>query len=492
MKKLLEYLQKIADLNYIATLMHWEMDTIAPKASFDYLIEVKTKIELEAFKLSTSQEFKKMLEETITSQEYQSLSFAEQTYLNSLLESYNRESLVPADFYAEYTALCSKANTIWLEAKEKKDYQIFKPYLAKVISFTKKYYTYKYPNSKNLYNDMLNEYEKGLTSDLIDPLFAEIKKELIPLIKQLKPINKIELNQTYTNEELLSIAKTLLEYIGFSNDRGALGIYPHGYTCKLNNNDVRITFSNNKSIFDHVCTVIHEGGHGIFEQNIGSNLSQFPIYDIDKYALHESQSRFFENILGRNLNFWLPIYDKIKDKLKLDLSVEDFVKQLNIAKPSLIRTEADELTYCFHIILRYEIEKDLFNNQINIDDLPNIWNKKMQEYLNITVPNDSLGLLQDVHWSQGSFGYFPSYLLGSIFDGMLLEHLNNKLGNINTLLKEGRIKEITKYLNQNIHQYGGTYNINEVAIRLFNQELTAKPLINYFKDKYQDKANLTK
>lgn len=485
MKELLEYLQKIADLNYISTLMHWEMDTIAPTKSIDYLINVKTQVEVESFKLSTSPEFKTLVDNVINSNEFKELTIEEQIYLKELQEDYEREARIPKDFYEEYSSLCSKSNAIWLEAKQKKDYLIFKPYLEKIINYTKKYYSYKYPNSQNLYDDMLNEYERGLTSAIIDPLFTKLKKELIPLIKKLKP-TKIGVPQiSYTKEELLDIAHLLLDYIGFDNERGALGIYPHGYTCKLNNNDVRITFSNNKSIFDHVCTVIHEGGHGIFEQNINDNLTKYPIYDINKYALHESQSRFYENILGRNINFWIPIYDKLKPKLKVDISLEDFVSYLNKAEPSLIRTEADELTYCFHIILRYEIEKDIFNNKISVEDLPTIWNSKMKEYLGIEVPNDAEGLLQDVHWSQGSFGYFPSYLLGSIFDGMLLQNINYALGNVDNILKEGRIKDITKYLNQQIHNYGGAYNIKEVAEKLCHQELSSEPLINYFKNKYQ-------
>lgn len=485
MKELLEYLRNIADANYIATLMHWEMDVVAPKKSIDYLIDVKTKVELESFKLATSPKFKELLDNVIKSSEFNEITKEEQIYLKQLQKDYEKEALVPEDFYAEYSSLCSEANAIWAEAKNKKDYQLFKPYLIKIIEYTKKYYMYKYPNSDNLYDEMLNEYEEGLTSNKIDELFSRLKEELIPIIKNLKIKSSTTKLEKYTNEELLSIARYLLEYIGFDNTRGTLGIYPHGYTCKLNNNDVRIAFSNNKSIFDHVCTIIHEGGHGIFEQSISPNLAKYPIYDINKYALHESQSRFFENILGRNKNFWIPIYDEIKSKLKLNISIDEFVNELNKAEPSLIRTEADELTYCLHIILRYEIEKGLFNGEINPEDLPTIWNKKMKEYLGIDVPNDADGLLQDVHWSQGSFGYFPSYLIGSIFDGMLIENINKNVGNINTLLKEGKIKEITKYLQENIYAYGGAYNINEVCQRLCHQDLTIEPLVKYFKSKYQ-------
>ncbi len=485
LNKLINYLQEIADTSYIATLMHWEMDITAPKKSLDYLIDVKTKVELKAFELSTNKEYKQLLDDVINSEEFNTLTLEEQRYLKELANDYEKDQRVPNDFYEEYSSLCSKSNAIWVEAKEKKDYQIFKPYLEKMIDMTKQYYSYRYPNTKNLYDCMLNEYETGITSEIIDKLFTELKQEIIPIVKNLQVTKIGEQRNKYNKEELLDIASYLLNYIGFDNERGTLGIYPHGYTCKLNNNDVRITFSNNKSIFDHVCTVIHEGGHGIFEQSIGENLAKYPTYSINKYALHESQSRFFENILGRNINFWIPIYDEIKEKIKLDISVEDFVSYLNKAQPSFIRTEADELTYCLHIILRYEIEKDLFTGKITTEELPTIWNQKMQEYLGIEVTNDADGILQDVHWSQGSFGYFPSYLIGSILDGMLIESIEQNLGSIDKILKEGNIKKITQYLQENIHQYGGSYTIEEITKKLCNKELSVKPIVKYFKDKYQ-------
>ncbi len=251
----------------------------------------------------------------------------------------------------------------------------------------------------------------------------------------------------------------------------------------MNDNDVRIAFSNESDIIDHICTVIHEGGHGIFEQNISEKLQQYKTYDIDKTALHESQSRFYENILGRNVNFWIPIYDDIKKILNIDTDIHDFINSFNNQYPSLIRTKADELTYCMHIIIRYEIERDIFNNNIDLNELDKVWNQKYKDYLNLEVKNDREGILQDMHWSDGNFGYFPTYLLGSIFDGMLLDHINNKLGDINEILKSGNIKKITKYLNENIHINGGAYNINEVSNKLFNKDLNVEGIVNYFKNK---------
>lgn len=482
--KLQEYLKNVEFLSYTVSMLRWEMDTVAPKSSFDYLIEVSTKYELESFKLTTSDVYIKLIEDVLQSKEYQNLNDMQKAYIETLKKQYYELKNVPQDFYEEYSSLRNKSLNAWVEAKEKNDYQIFKPYLKDIIEKTKILYKYMYPKAENLYDCMLNDYESNMKSEQIDNLFEKLKVQIIPIIKNLKICKVESLQNLYDDLKLLDLGKYLLNYIGFDNKRGALGIYTHGYTMKLNNNDVRITFSNNNDLTDICSTIIHEGGHGIFEQNIDQSLVDFYSYDINKIALHESQSRFFENILGRNINFWKPIYSDIKEKLELEISLEDFVKQFNNAHPSYIRTEADELTYCMHIIIRYEIERALFNENINLDELPKIWNKKYKEYLGLDIKDDKDGILQDMHWSEGAFGYFPSYLLGSIFDGMLLETINKKLGNVDKILEEGRIREITKFLNENIHKYGGTYNINETAKRVCGKELEIDGLVNYFKKKY--------
>ena len=486
--KLINYTKRIDSLNYLITVLRWEMDTIAPSMSFDYLINQLNYLEDELFKTETSEEYIKLLEDFISSDEFNNISEEEKRFINRSKDEYYRLKRVPNSFYLEYTKLRSESLNTWVNAKNENNYSLFKPYLIKIIDYTKKLYKYMYPNNNNLYDCMLSTYEEGINSNLIDKLFEELKNEIIPIIRNLKNSNIKPLNIELDTDKYMEISKYLLNYIGFDNNRGALGIYSHGYTTKLNDNDVRIVFPKNKDIIDHMCTIIHEGGHGIFEQNLGESLKTYPNYYIDKTALHESQSRFYENILGRNINFWIPIYDDIKKILNINIDINDFIKLFNNAHPSFIRTRADELTYCLHIIIRYEIEKDIFNGNIDLNNIDKVWNQKYKEYLNLDVKEDKDGILQDMHWSDGNFGYFPTYLLGSIFDGMLLDHINDKVGDIDTLLKNGEIKKITKYLNENIHKYGGAYNINEVSNRLTNKNLEVGPIIKYFKEKYDNKV----
>lgn len=484
MNNLKEILDKIGMYRYTTAVLRWEMDTIAPKKSYEHLIDVSSKYELEAFKLSTSKEYINALNNVIEF-ELDSLDELERKYILDLKVDYEKIKRIPSDFYEEHTKLCSNSLNAWVEAKDKSDYNIFKPYLIKVINSTKKLYNYMYPSASNIYDCMLNDYEKGITSSFIDNLFDKLKSGIIPIIKNLKDNKTEKLQKSYTNLELIDLASYLLNYIGFDNTRGNLGIYTHGYTMKLDDNDIRITFSNTSNITDVISTVIHEGGHGIFEQNVSNILTKYP-YDVNKCGLHESQSRFFENILARNKNFFIPIYDDLCKKLDINISLDEFIKMFNIAKVSKIRTEADELTYCMHIIIRYEIERGIFEGSIDLENLPDIWNKLYKEYLGVDITNDKEGILQDMHWSEGAFGYFPFYLMGTIFDGMLLLNINNKLGNVDEILKQGKIKDITLYLNKNIHKYGGIYNINEVSNRLFGEDLKVEPIINYFKNKYKN------
>ena len=487
MQELINYLNKINDLESMLIMLMWEIDTNAPVDSIEHYSKMYSDLESKLFEMSTSDEYISLLNKAIDSEEFSTLEEHKKLYYLHLKEDYEKQKKIPKEFYEEYSKERLKSRQKWSEAKEKKDYSIFKPSLEKMINMTKELYRFIYPNCDNLYDKMLSEFERGIKSKDIDPLFEELKKQIIPLIKNLNSEELNDIKTEYSEDDLFDISRFLLEYIGFNNDKGTLGNYPHGYTSKLSKNDCRIAFKKTDDIIDLVTTIIHEGGHGIFELYSEKDFKELNLIEVNLTALHESQSRFYENILGRNKNFWIPIYDEFKKRAKLDLSIDDFVKYLNNAKASLIRTEADELTYCLHIIIRYEIERDIFNGNIDLEELPEIWNKKYKEYLGLDVKNDAEGILQDMHWSDASFGYFPDYLLGSIFDGMLLDKINEELGDIDTILKEGRIKEITNFLNNNIHKYAGAYNIFDTCKRVCGKDMNVIPLVNYFRRKYGDK-----
>ena len=486
LEKLRKYQKEIFDLQHCINVIGWDLRISTPRDEKEEVVALIGGLEDKLFKLQTNNDYEILLKSAIESDEFKELSLSEQRYINNLLKNYYKKVNVPNDFYIEYTEFLHKSTIVWEEAIKNNDYNVFKPYLEKVIELTKKYYSYINFDG-DLYDVMLNEYEAGLTSDDIDKLFSELKEKILPIIPKEGGLTSfIKINAS--ESDVMKCAEFLLDYIGFDMNKGKLGFYPHGFTEKIGNNDVRIAFKKTENAVDFVSTIIHEGGHGILEQNVNSNLTKYECMTCEGInALHESQSRFFENMLGRNINFWIPIYDKVKEMLGLDVDINEFVKGLNSPVASLVRTEADELTYCMHIILRYEIERDLFSGKINVDDLPNVWNQKMKEYLGVEVINDKDGVMQDVHWAEGDFGYFPSYLIGSIFDGMFLEIIENDLGSIDEILKSGNIKVITKYLIENIYVNGAAFTGREVLEKLGRSNLSVVPLVNYFYKKYGNK-----
>ena len=480
-----EQQREITDLQYICNLLTWDLRINTSQKAKSELINLISKLKEKILNLETSQEYEDSLSKVIESKEFTNLAENEKRYISKIQQQINQFKSVPTNFYNEYSKLKMETNLIWKNAKENNNFDLYKPSLIKLIEMTKKYYSYINKNENKLYNTMLNEYDKGLKIELIDPLFMNLKEQILPLVpREIQPIPKIKIN--YSTEELLNCAKYLLKYIGFDMNRGSIYIYEQGYTEKMNGNDIRIAFRKTDDPIDFVTTVLHEGGHGIFEQNISPNLSQYENKTTDNiYALHESQSRFFENFLGRNKNFWIPIYDEVKKMLRLNLSLDEFVKLLNTPKCNPIRVKSDELTYCLHIILRYEIERDLFENKITVDEIPNEWNKKMYSYLGIKIANDSEGILQDIQWSEGYFGYFPTYLIGSIYDGMLYETIEKDLGNIDNILSSGEVQKITNYLISNIYINGGAFSLLEINEKMTHQNLSIDPLIKYFKKKYK-------
>jgi len=484
MQEFLDYQKEITDVQHTVKLLSWELRINAPVNAQNDIIDLISIHEMKLFELQTSDNYGILLNNAITSPEYNLLDESEKRYISNLYKNYEKFKKIPSEFYEEYSKMKNVTTLVWSEAKEKNNYKIYEPYLEKIIELTKQYYIYMSGSSDNLYDFMLNEYETGFTSEIIDKLFLELKEGIIDLIPN-KLFDNTKSNFNFTEQQLKECANYILNYMGFDLNRGTIGICSHDYTDKMNPNDIRIAFKKVSNPADFVSTIIHEGGHGIYEQNIAPNLSRYENSTISNcFALHESQSRFYENMLGRNKNFWIPIYEECKKILNIDYTIDEFVLSLNTPECNPIRVMADELTYCMHIILRYEIERDIFNGKITVSEIPEIWNKKSKDYLNIEVKNDSEGLMQDAHWADGDFGYFPSYLLGSIYDGMFYEQIEKELGSIDLLLKNNEIKEITKYLTDNIYVHGGAYTSLEIIDRMCNKEISVKPLIKYFKNKY--------
>ncbi len=485
-----DYLKKLTLYDQSIALMHWNMYTQAPVRSKPAWVDSLSYFSTEAFKLKTAPEYGELLRALKEPEEFDALDPAMKLTVKRYLRDYEKEARVPEKFFSEFVEAQANSAIAWEKAKQTDDFELYRPHLEKMIAMTREMTSYTDPD-KETYDALLDQYEEGIDSAKIDVLFEDVKNGVLPLLERIRkaphPDASLIRKGSYDKNDQMKVQDFLLDYIGFDFECGATAESEHPFTSGLALHDVRVTnHYRPHDGQDFMFSAIHEGGHAIFEQSIDEKYAGTAVGEVNMMGLHESQSRFFENILGRNRNFWTPIYDKIQALLPdlKTVSLDDFYRIMNDVHPSLIRTSSDEVTYCLHVILRYEVEKEIFRGNMPVSELPGLWNDKMETLLGIRPANDSEGILQDMHWSDGSFGYFPSYLLGSIYDGMYLQVIERELGNIDQILAEGRIKDITRWLQTHIHQHGSMYLSSEVMKRIGAGEISAKPLIDYFNQKY--------
>lgn len=410
-----------------------------------------------------------------------------------LEEEIEKIKVIPSEEYKLYSELTAKAQGIWEMAREKNDFESFAPILEQIFNFNKKFIEYRGVKD-DIYSEILNDYEKGMNVKKLDKFFEELKKEIVPLLKDIKENKrdfqkKIKFQVSEFEQRLFS--EEVLKYIGFDLERGVLSESAHPFTLTVNKDDVRLTTRYLEELpFSSVFSTIHEGGHGMYEQGVAEELKDTILSDGASMGIHESQSRFYENVIGRSKEFWCGVLGKSKfkyDKLS-ELSLEEIYKGINEVSPSLIRVEADELTYSLHIMVRYEIEKGILSGEYLIKDLPKIWNDKMYEYLGVTPKTDSEGVLQDVHWSCGLIGYFPSYALGNVYSLQILNAMKKDI-NIEGALERGELKIIREWLKEKIHRYGKLKTPKEIMLSVTGEELNPVYYIEYLKNKYENIYN---
>ena len=367
---------------------------------------------------------------------------------------------IPQEEYIAFNVLLNKAEGIWRVAKQENNFASFAPILEEVVAYNKKFAGY-YDATKLPYDALLNEFEEGLTMETLDGFFAELRQVIVPLVKAIaeKPVPDTSfLDQSYPIEGQKKLAKYLMDTIGLDPNRCTIAESEHPFTLGFNTNDARITthyheYNPTFSIF----STIHEGGHALYDLGVNPEYDGTCLGGGASMGIHESQSRFYENLIGRSLEFIELIFPKMQEifpeQLK-NVTAYDLYRAANKAMPSLIRTESDELTYALHIMVRYEVEKQLMDGSLEVKDVPAEWNRLYKEYLGVDVPNDSQGCLQDSHWSGGSIGYFPSYALGSAYGAQMKHVMEADIGPIADYIAKGDIAPITAWLGEHIHRFG--------------------------------------
>ncbi|WP_066174063.1 carboxypeptidase M32 [Bacillus marinisedimentorum] len=489
--------KKIAAYNEALSLIFWDLRTGAPKKGTEQRAEVIGMISSEIHRLQTSDEMGTYIEKLSDGEIYGQLSEITKKSLKESKKDYDRNRKIPADEYREYTVLQSRAETVWEEARANADFGMFRPYLEKLVEFNKKFIGY-WGFEGNKYNTLLDLFEPGITVDMIDNVFGELRERIVPLVEDIadaeaKPETGF-LFSPFPKEKQRQFSLHVLKEMGYDFEAGRLDETVHPFAIGLNPGDVRVTTRYDEKDFrTAVFGTIHEGGHALYEQNISEELAGTPLSGGTSMGIHESQSLFWENFVSRNHSFWKRHYTELQKVASPQfdhVSLDDFYRAINESRPSLIRIEADELTYPLHVMVRYEIEKGLFNDEIEVKDLPRIWNEKMEEYLGVTPAHDGEGVLQDVHWAGGMFGYFPSYALGYIYAAQLNQAMLKDLPEFDELLEKGEFMKVKDWLTEHVHRHGKMKEPLEIMKEATGGQLDAKPLIEYLEDKYRKIYNL--
>ncbi|MDF2820814.1 MAG: ypwA [Clostridiales bacterium] len=479
---------KIASLSKGCTLFNWDNSTGAPVKAIEEKATYMGILATMAFEIGISPEMKESI--YFLNDHIDELDEVYAKIIKDSVKEFEKMSKIPTKEYQEYSILTSQTETIWQEAKTNNDFTTFEPYLTKIVAFQRKMAEY-FGYEKHPYDALLDAFEPGITVENLDKFFAKLRAEIVPLVKAIKESKKVIrrdiLTMPYNIEKQKEFGNYILEKIGFDFTRGMAKESEHPFTTSIARDDVRITTHYYENLFSSAMySTIHEGGHAIYEQNISENLKGTQLCDGCSMGIHESQSRFYENVIGRSLEFWKLFMPKAQELFPEQLgnvTVEEMFEASNIAEPSFIRTEADELTYALHVMVRYEIEKQLFTGDIEVKDLPRIWNEKMEEYLGIVPENDKIGVLQDVHWAAGLFGYFPSYALGNAYASQLVNTMKNSV-DIEQAVENGEFNKIGDWLRENVHQYGKLLTPSEIIVKATGEELNADYFIDYLKTKY--------
>lgn len=404
---------------------------------------------------------------------------------------FERANKLPSAFVRELAETTALAHNVWVKAREANDFKLFLPYLEKIVKLKQKEAKLiGYKDSP--YDALIDEYEPGMTTAEAAKILNDLKDFLVPFLKSIKQtktkFDVKKLKGKFSISEQEEFNKLIVDKMGFDLEAGRLDKAVHPFASGLHPYDVRLTTRYAEDdILYAVGSTVHEAGHGIYEQGLSAEHFGTPLCESVSYGIHESQSRLWENNIGKGLPFWKYFYPKLQKKWPKPFArvpLEEFYKIYNQVEPSLIRTESDEVTYNLHIIVRFEIEKEMIEGSIDLADLPKIWRAKMKEYLGIDVPTDSLGVLQDVHWSGGGIGYFPTYSFGNLYAAQFYAAMKKAIPDIDKQIAKGEFGQIRSWLNKHIHAHGKTYTAGALVKKVTGEDLNSRYFADYLKEKY--------
>ncbi len=480
-------MQKIADVKYAAAVLQWDQETyLPPKGNVIRGRQLATLSEI-AHQQFTEDKTGALLNELNRKED---LSNREKKNVQLSLEDHNKNKKLSSDFVRKMTEQVNISFHSWIQARKENSFTVFQQPLDVLIQLKKQeadMLGYKH----HPYNALMNDYDKDLTVAIVDKVFADLKPQLSALLNTIKNKTQVDnsfLHQHFDKDRQWQFGLEILKQLHFDFEAGRQDISEHPFTINFNNTDVRITTRIDENDFGNMTwSCMHEGGHALYEQGLPEEEYGLPLSEYCSLSIHESQSRLWENCVGRGIAFWKHNYSLLNSffpKQFTGIDIDKFYKGINKVQSSLIRTEADELTYHFHVMIRYEIEKMLIDGSIKTKDIPAYWNEHYEKYLGIKVPDDKNGCLQDVHWSHGSFGYFATYSLGSLYAAQLYAAYGGQNASLEKELALGNNNNILQWLRQQVHRHGRYYTSEELCSHATGEVLNSNYFINYASKKY--------
>ena len=486
-EKLNELEKSTYALNHALSILSVDGDTVAPKNSWKGRGKAMAYLTELAYKQLVNPETGEMLDTILQRrEETDEVTFRKAELLK---ENYDEYNILPMEEFVAYQELTNESGAVWHDAKEKSDWEMFAPYLEKLVAFRRRFASLKDP-SKPAYDVLLDQFEKGASIESLDPFFRTLREELSPVILEVaareKPVPAFMKGPWAVSGQRL-FSRKIMALEGIDPLNCTLGETEHPFTDSTNKWDVRITthyYENDP--FSSMYSVIHEGGHALYELDVRDDLQFTNLAGGVSMGVHESQSRFYENIIGRSRAFCTPLLKIMKEVFPEQMkgvTEEELYSAINLSKPSLIRTEADELTYSLHVMIRYELEKAMIAGDLKVADIPGEWNRLYKEVLGVDVPDNKRGCLQDSHWSFGGIGYFPSYALGSAY-GIQMLHEMEKTVDVRGTVAKGDLSPVTAWLTEKIHQYGSLKKPADLLPAAMGGPLDAKVYTDYLKKKF--------
>lgn len=480
--------KKLKAYGYVLNIVGWDSQTEAPRGAFPRRAEMVGIINQEVFKISTSPEYKEAVYGLF--ERLDELDDLMQREIKRVKKGMDKIVKIPENEFVEYHKLIDLSQRVWEDAKQQDNWDLFKDNLAKLVDFNRKFVKY-YELDMQDYDVLLDDFEEGMTMELYDHFFNTLRQELVPFVRTVlkdgKPLNIDFTERSFDPKKQKEFCDYLIDVLAFNRDHGLMKESVHPFTWDTHPTDVRFTTRYLENyVFSSIFAAIHELGHATYEQQVDEKWNDTGLNGGASMGVHESQSRFYENVIGRSKEFWEAHYPKFQELFPeetKDITLDDFYRNANKVEASLIRVEADELTYPMHIMIRYEIERKLFSNEIEVEDLPEVWNQKMMEYLGIKPKNNAEGVLQDVHWSAGLFGYFPTYALGSAYAAQFLNTMKQEL-DLDELVKSNNIKAVNEWLKDKIHQFGQSKTPAELLLDVTGEPFNPMYYVNYLKEKY--------